>query len=172
MSTWAEVCEHLHMNRTNMHDLQHREVFKKYPRGKVDVDECRVRYIMHLRDVAGGRATAQGAGPDLVFERARLAKEQADEKQMSNEVMRGALLPAADWLEMTTAAFGRVRLRLLALPSKMAPSLLGLKKHRDAERIVKEHIYEALDELASGADADDGGGEGDEGEDDGPDEAA
>lgn len=49
-------------------------------KGNLDVDDCRERYIRHLRERTAGRASnaADGENLDLVADRARLAKARAD----------------------------------------------------------------------------------------------
>ncbi len=50
---------------------------------------------------------------------------------------------------MMTAAFSRVRSKLLALPSKMAPLVAAAKTPAAAQRILRADIYQALNELAA-----------------------
>lgn len=62
-------------------------------------------YCDHLREMAAGRASG-GGGLDLVQERARQAKEQADRIAMQNAVTRKEHAPV--WLlEMTLASVSR-----------------------------------------------------------------
>lgn len=50
-------------------------------------------YCKHLREVAAGRKSETGEGLDLVQERARLAKEQADRVELQNRATRGEYAP-------------------------------------------------------------------------------
>lgn len=84
---------------------------------KVDLKATVTAYCAHIRGVASGRGGEEQV-LDLTKERARLAKEQADEKEIKNAVLRGDLLPARD-VEATWADFLRgLRSRMLALPSR------------------------------------------------------
>lgn len=62
-----------------------------------------ISYCRHLREVAAGRL-GEGDG-DLVAERTRLAKEQADKIAMQNAERRGELAPVAS-MELVIAKVG------------------------------------------------------------------
>ncbi|MEQ1813395.1 MAG: terminase small subunit [Candidatus Nitrotoga sp.] len=51
------------------------------------LDEIRLAYITKLRDAASGRGASEG-GLDLMAERARLAKVQADKVELQNAIAR------------------------------------------------------------------------------------
>lgn len=73
-------------------------------------DEWLLAYCDHLREMAAGRGGESGA--ELVAERARLAREQADKIAMQNAVTRGELAPAYV-LEEVLARVGARAARLL-----------------------------------------------------------
>jgi phage terminase Nu1 subunit (DNA packaging protein) len=58
------------------------------------MDELRLAYCAHLREVAAGRssAKAQAAGLDLTAERARLSKLQADKVEIELAELRGEVV--------------------------------------------------------------------------------
>jgi phage terminase Nu1 subunit (DNA packaging protein) len=114
------------------------------------MDELRLAYCAHLREVAAGRssAKAQAAGLDLTAERARLSKLQADKVEIELAELRGEVVRTEDVAEVMQGHVIAARSRLLALPSKlvalfspdMRPQTLAL-----AEGVVRE----ALEELSS-----------------------
>ena len=81
-------------------------------------------------------------------ERTRLAKEQADAQELKNAESRGELVPASQVEAMWVRLFSAARIRLLAVPSKVAPLVVGLEREAEVEAIVREHQTEALQELA------------------------
>jgi phage terminase Nu1 subunit (DNA packaging protein) len=85
---------------------------------------------------------------DYTQERAKLTRLQAEKVTLDLEQQRGKLLP----LEMVILAWqGQVanaRSKLLALPPKVASQVLGMESYVDIEHIIRDIIYEALDELA------------------------
>ena len=85
--------------------------------------------------------TADGKILDLNAERARHSKEQADKLEMENAVRRGLLMDANHtaglWSKIAVAA----KTRLLAIPSKAAPLLVG-KKVAEIKDVLETHVYE------------------------------
>ena len=82
----TECANYLSMNTRTFTDLVARGVVKKRNKQEYNLDEVREQYIKYIRSVASNRMTTEGL--DLANERARLAKEQADAKEMQNEVER------------------------------------------------------------------------------------
>lgn len=83
----------------------------------------------------------------LTEERARLARVQADLATLEYQKAQGKLVDA-DEVERIWIAMGQAcRSRLLAIPSKLPPLLEG-KSKPECQRILRDHIYEALDELS------------------------
>jgi len=85
---------------------------------------------------------------DLSQERAKLTKLQAEKATLELEQQCGTLLP----LEMVIVAWqgqiANAKARLLALPPKVASQVLGMESYVEVEHVIKDIIYEALDELA------------------------
>lgn len=145
-ATQQEVAEHLFMERPRVSDLIAKGVFPASGRRGLNLEDCRETYIKRLREEAAGR---KGDGEtDLVDERARLAKEQADKAQMENAARRGELVERADVDAAVVAAFTRVKSRLLAIPSKAAPVLLQAEDAPEAEIMIRQAVVEALTELS------------------------
>lgn len=84
---------------------------------------------------------------DLDEERTRLARAQADAKEVENRARNGELIEVAVMDMTVIAAFARVRSRLLSMPSKLAP-ILCPDAPADAEAVLVQHVHEALRELA------------------------
>lgn len=146
MSTIAECANHLFLSERRFRELLDQGVVDRQPARGYDEDLVREQYISHLREVAAGRSSSDG--PDLTAERARLAKEQADAQEMKNAVSRGELLARADVTAAVTASFARVRARLLAMPSKLVPTILGITSPSELKEKFSDAINEALAELA------------------------
>lgn len=148
MAKRIEVAAALGVNDRTVGDLVSRGILPDAPgRGQWDIAACTRAYIAHLREQAAGRA---GDGElDLVEERARLAKEQADRHEMENAVRRGELLERAHVDAAVIGAFARVRARLLAIPSKLAPQVVQSDEPAEAEQMIRAAVCDALRELSS-----------------------
>ena len=89
-----------------------------------------------------------GAKLDLTAERARLAKEQADKTAMDNAKLRGEMIPVAAVRELLERILIVFKTHILAIPSKLAPLVLGLKTTAEARDAIDEHLHGALNELS------------------------
>ena len=150
MLTQADIAAHLDLTQQTVSDLIRRGVLPRPHRGKAcTLDVYRVGYIRHLREMAAGRASEDDS-LDLVAERARLAKEQADAQAYKNALTRGDLLTWTQaemtWEKVLTA----LRTRLLAIPSKAAVLLVAMTTAAETQGALTALIYEALQELADG----------------------
>ena len=116
MATVSDVARHLDLSMARVGQLQLADVLPRSKgRSGLDLDECRVAYIRHLREAAAGRG-------DLSAERARLAREQADGQAMKNAAAaRASCCRGLTSTRTVQVVFGRVRARLLAIPTKAAP---------------------------------------------------
>lgn len=145
MGTIVQIAQALDVSTKMVNDLIARGTITKKPRGQYDVEEATREYIRHIREVAAGRLRAGEL--DLAEERARLAKEQADAKEMDNEILRGDLVYISDVADQFGKQASAVRTRLLAIPSKAAPLVMSCDKPAEARAIIEDMIEEALHEL-------------------------
>jgi phage terminase Nu1 subunit (DNA packaging protein) len=90
----------------------------------------------------GNSATAQ-----LTAERARLAREQAEAVSLKNAVTRGELVRLATVQRSAEIIFAAFRERCLSIPGKVA-AICEMRSRGEVEQIVRDEVYEALDELS------------------------
>ena len=118
---------------------------KPATRGQYDIIPSVVAYIRHLR------AVASGDGGDLLTEKTRLARAQAEKTEVETARLKGVLVPAAEvervWASMIAAA----RAKLLTLPVRATPLVLPLSEESAIERLLTDMVMEALSELAEAA---------------------
>jgi terminase small subunit / prophage DNA-packing protein len=145
MATIPQLANELDLSTKMVNDLIARGTITKRDRGQYDLVEARTEYIRHLRKVAAGRV--QAGELDLGEERARLAKEQADAKEMENAILRNELVYIDDVAKQFGQQASAVKARLLAIPSKAAPLVINCTKPVEAREIIESMIEEALYEL-------------------------
>mgnify|MGYP002621530350 CR=1 FL=1 len=118
---------------------------KPATRGQYDIIPSVVAYIRHLR------AVASGDGGNLLTEKTRLARAQAEKTEVEIARLKGVLVPAAQveraWASMIAAA----RAKLLTLPVRATPLVLPLSEESAIERLLTDMVMEALSELAEAA---------------------
>lgn len=146
--TQAALAKHLDLTIRSIQEMVQRGIFPRSAPGQVDIDECRVAYIRHLRGVAAGHRSEDGK-LDLTAENARLAKERADQIAMQNAVARTELLPRGEVEGAIVAVLSNMRTRLLAIPSKAAPKLVGETSKPVVHAELEKLVNEALKEISS-----------------------
>ncbi|MBS7545731.1 hypothetical protein KHC19_21765 [Ancylobacter oerskovii] len=124
-------------------ELAGRGLVVKAGRGRYDVAASLSGYCAHLREQAAGRAGDAQAG--LTNERARQAREAADNLALRNATLRGEMVAAKDVAAEWSGILRRLRSRILAVPSRVNQRLPFLKPHDVAE--VDAELREALTEL-------------------------
>lgn len=145
MATLSELAVHLDLSQKRLTDLINEGVITKKPRGAYNLREAMKEYLDNLRAQARGRSGSKGA--NLTEERARLAKESADAKEMENEVERGNLVQIEDVAKVVEGQLDRCRTKLLALPTKIAPEAHAAPTPGEARQIIETAIVDALNEL-------------------------
>lgn len=150
MATIVEIAKHIGVTPKYVQDLINEGVIDRKDRGTYDINECRDAYIKKLREAAAGRANSGDL--NLTDERARLAKEQADAKEMENAITRGELVYIEDVAKRVEVALSKVKTKILAIPTKVAPEAAAADDAKEVQALIERHIIEALNEL-SGIDA-------------------
>jgi len=145
MSSVLELSAHLQTSTKTVHDMINKGIITKQERGKYDIDLARKEYILHVREIAAGRAKVGDL--DLQEERARLAKEQADAKEMENAVERGDLVYIENVAKQFELQLTKVRTKLLAVPTKVAPEAHIAATVKEVQSLIEAEIVEALNEL-------------------------
>ena len=145
MASIQDAAAHLGITTKYFQDLIAAGTIERKPRGGYDLDECRKAYISRLRETAAGRLSQSGL--DLQEERARLAKEQADAKEMENAVERGDLVYIEDVAKQVENQLTKVRTKLLSVPTKVAPEAHACATVREVQNVIEAAITEALNEL-------------------------
>lgn len=100
-----------------------------------------------LGDVTEAYWRSQFTSEALTAARTRLATAQAELAEMQSAEEQGKLLQSDDVAKAWTAQVGNARTRLLAIPTKVAPELVGQDLPTITDKL-KAAVYEALMELA------------------------
>ena len=94
--------------------------------------------------------TSQPGRINGAYERARKDKETADKLQLENQVRRGELVEATEVELLWSMVLMRVRTRILALPSMLAPMVAAEDEPGHCYKLLDQHFQEALEELSRG----------------------
>jgi len=97
-ATTAEMCSWSCITKVALHDLRKRGIVDMAGKDRWNVKATMQSLMRHYRDVAAGRKSGgkDADAPDLVVERALLARAQREDCEMKNEVTRGNLIDAEE----------------------------------------------------------------------------
>lgn len=103
------------------------------------------------RDAELARKAAEAAAPGD-FEEARTRKVSAEAELAELELARerGRMVTVDDCADRLARILERVRARLVAVPGKLAPRLVGLGTAMEARGVLEEAVGETLAELSAG----------------------
>jgi len=124
--------------------LVERKILCREARGCFDLADSVQAYIAHREAVVSaqhGQGAYGKARAELTLERTRLMR-------LKREELEGRLIPVTEMIAAGTAVCTTVKTRLLGVASKIAPQLINLKTAAQAQEIVYEANWEALDELS------------------------
>jgi phage terminase Nu1 subunit (DNA packaging protein) len=120
-------------------------VFPQVARGKYVLGDAMRSYISHLQEKAREAAVDP---KDLQKELTRLRRAQADKTELEVKEYRGELHRAEDVEDVWTEMLSNFRARILAVPTKLAPQILGIEDLKEMQKALKDAVYEALQELS------------------------
>jgi phage terminase Nu1 subunit (DNA packaging protein) len=147
LATQRELAEHLDLSPQSVTDLVRKGVFLiNKGRSPVNIDACRVAYINFLRQAA--RYTKKDGIGDINEEKTKLTAAQARKAELEVEELEAKLIPAELVEDTWNDYVSNARAKLLGLPSRIAHHVITIDKYAEAEQIIKEQVYEALEELA------------------------
>lgn len=95
------------------------------------------------------RAGSQPDDPAYLRERTRLTKAQADLRELELERRSGDVIDAADAMALWGEIITTFRNRLLALPRKAAPVVIGCASIIEVQELLEAEVSAILQELSS-----------------------
>ncbi|MFH5187124.1 hypothetical protein ACHHV8_33580 [Paenibacillus sp. TAB 01] len=142
--TGIQLAEMLNLGTRRVQQLAEEGILVKAARGKYKATESIQNYIRTLQDKSG----AKDAGSvDYFDERARHEKAKREIAEIELSVMRGDLHKSEDVKFVMNDMLAAFRSRIMALPAKLAPQLVGCKLPAIMNLLTKE-VREALMELS------------------------
>lgn len=82
-------------------------------------------------------------------ERARLTKLQADKVRMEIDLLEGQTARMADITKAWEKALSELKSKLLAMPSNVAPHIIGITEYSQIEHILTQKVKDILNDVAS-----------------------
>ena len=145
--TTSEMCSWLGISKVALHDMRKRGVCEMVSRDRWNVKATVQAVMRHYRDVSAGRKSEspEQDAPDLITERALLARAQREGVEMANETERGNLIRRERHEDcVTTVAKICVR-GLVTLPDRLERDM---RVSPEVVEYVTECIGDLRDEIA------------------------
>jgi phage terminase Nu1 subunit (DNA packaging protein) len=150
MTTQKQVAAHLDLSQAAVSQLVASSILKPTNgRGSYSLDECRVAYIRHLREVAAGRSAGDPDAPNLVLERARLARAQAVAQERKNREADGELIDMQQAESLFFEVSRTARDAWLNWPSRISPLIAATigTPFDPLFAALNEHVHQQLSDL-------------------------
>lgn len=138
------IAKLLNITERRVQQLARENIIPKANKGKYDLVGCIQGYITYLQNTI-----SQGECKDLKHERTRLTKFQADKALIDLQIIQGKAILIPDVEKQVANMISVVRTKLLGLPTKLAPIISNENDTNVIENIIKDNIYEVLQELAN-----------------------
>ena len=113
-------------------------------RGKIDIFQACKWLIGYYRALAKGQGSLS-----LTDERTRLTKITADRKELQLKEEKGELINTMEAMEAWGIVCQAIRSKVLSMPSKLAPLILGIKTISEIKEITEKFMREVLTEIAN-----------------------
>jgi phage terminase Nu1 subunit (DNA packaging protein) len=139
------LAAHMDCSSATIGDYLLKGIITKRPDGKFNQTECRHKVLRYLRDRNAGRT-----GGDLSKRKSEMAEEQTLALRFKNAVMRGDYVSIALIEKAGEKMLMVFRERILSIPGKIADAMDG-RSRDERETIIRDELFEALDELANPA---------------------
>jgi len=107
-----------------------------------DPKKITLAYVRYKESQGGGKS-------DLIEERIRLTRIQADQKEWDLKVSQGEYLHLDSAMALWGQVIQGIRSRLLSIPSKLAPLVIGCNGLSEIKEVSEKMIHEVMTEIAN-----------------------
>lgn len=123
-------------------------IIPEVSRGKYDLFECTRRYCEYLRQQLNSNSDNKEVKLNYDQERALHEKAKREKAELQLKVMKGELHLSTDVEDIMTDMITRAKTKLLGLPSKAAPMVMGYKDISKIQSILQKVVDDTLNELS------------------------
>jgi phage terminase Nu1 subunit (DNA packaging protein) len=143
----AAIAERLHLTPRRIQQLVG-EGLPRVTRGKYDVDAVLDWYIARLERQLAGEIDADGERAKKDNEELRLLSAKADLQELDLASKRRELVAIADVEKQMTDLVVTTKARILTVPARVAPELIGEQSRVMVQAKIEKSLKEALSHLA------------------------
>ena len=145
--TRKQLAELLGLSTRRISQLAKAGIFKNVSRGKYDLKQVVQAYVDYRIEVEQKRNLGN---EDISLTDAKKRREiiEAELKLLQLKEKRGELIEREKVVRIATEIVTNTKSRFLAMPSKIAPLLIGIKSIKKIKVILEKEIYNILNDLA------------------------
>ncbi|PWK16074.1 hypothetical protein [Tumebacillus permanentifrigoris] len=126
-----------------INELTREGVLVQTGRGKYPLAESVQRYVEHLK-----KQYEEVGGIDYAFEKAAHERAKREKAEIELAAMRGQMHRGEDIAAVMNDMVGGFRAKMLGLPSKVAPQLVGKTETPVILAILTQEVHDSLSELS------------------------
>ncbi|MBN1039035.1 hypothetical protein DVW12_10005 [Clostridium botulinum] len=129
--------------------LENEGIIKKVARGKYSLQENIKSYITFIKASADLKESKTEEGKiDYDEEHALLERRKREKIELELAAMRGTMHYSEDVERVMTDMLSNFKAKVLALPSRVAPSLITLNNIADIQEALQSEVLDVLGELS------------------------
>ena len=141
--TTAEISEIFGISTRRVQQLAKDGVFVRVGHGQFDLPASVNSFIVYRLDDTKDEGVLDKSTEEAMWTRARRQKTE-----LELQIMRGDLHRSEDVRRVMNDMLGAFRARILSIPSKFSPQLVGLTEIPPIKVVLKQAVHEALEELS------------------------
>ena len=141
--TTAEISEIFGISTRRVQQLAKDGVFVRVGHGQFDLPASVNSFIEYRLDDTKDEGVLDKSTEEAMWTRARRQKTE-----LELQIMRGDLHRSEDVRRVMNDMLGAFRARILSIPSKFSPQLVGLTEIPPIKVVLKQAVHEALEELS------------------------
>ncbi|WP_035387842.1 hypothetical protein [Exiguobacterium sp. NG55] len=141
--TTAEISEIFGISTRRVQQLAKDGVFVRVGHGQFDLLASINSFIEYRLDDTKEEGVLDKSTEEAMWTRARRQKTE-----LELQIMRGDLHRSEDVRRVMNDMLGAFRARILSIPSKFSPQLVGLTEIPPIKVVLKQAVHEALEELS------------------------
>lgn len=141
--TTSEISEIFGISTRRVQQLAKDGVFVRVGHGQFDLPASVNSFIEYRLDDTKDEGVLDKSTEEAMWTRARRQKTE-----LELQIMRGDLHRSEDVRRVMNDMLGAFRARILSIPSKFSPQLVGLTEIPPIKVVLKQAVHEALEELS------------------------
>lgn len=138
-----EICEILGLSDRRIQQLAKEEILVRVSHGKYDLPTSIQNYIEYIKE-----QSKTGEELNKVAEETLLVRVRRQKAELELDIMQGKVHLSEDVEKVMNDMLSSFRAQLLVIPGKAAPRLVGQTEIEPIKAMLKNYIFEALQELS------------------------